>query len=100
VTAFTFPGHNLGWALSSFDWLVVSGPIAYCQGTCKLNGRSGYRFLVAAQDGSRNATDKKNRIRIRIWNIASGQVIYDTQPGAALDTLPTLALGGGLIAIR
>lgn len=75
-------------------------PGGLLSGTYYVNGKGGYRFLAAVQDGSRSTTDRKGRIRIRIWSISSGQVIYDTQPGSSLDALPTLLLGGGAIAIR
>ena len=100
LAVFTFPGAKLVMTSLNYEWLVVTGPVAYCQGTCIVNGKSGYRFLVAVQGGYRNATDRNDRIRIRIWNIASGKAIYDTQPGALLDATPTLPLGGGAIVIH
>ena len=39
-------------------------------------------------------------IRVKVWNVATGEVIYDTQPGAPDNALPTTALNGGAIQVH
>jgi hypothetical protein len=41
-----------------------------------------------------------DKIRIKIWNKSTGQVIYDNQPGSADDASPTTASGEGSIVIH
>jgi hypothetical protein len=38
--------------------------------------------------------------RIKIWKTDSGEVLYDTQPGAADQAAATTALGGGSVVIH
>jgi len=41
-----------------------------------------------------------DRFRIKIWDKASGTVVYDNMLGAAEGANPTTALGGGSIVIH
>jgi len=60
----------------SSDWLVVTGSTAVFQGSGTVNGKSGYVFRVTA-------TDKPDTFRIRIWQKATGDVVYDNRTGTA-----------------
>ena len=57
---------------------------AIFKGSGKVNGVTGYQFLVSVIDGRRNGADK---FRIKIWKTSTGEVIYDNQ--AARWTTPT-----------
>ena len=50
--------------------------------------------MLTATDGS------PDKFRIKIWEIATGQVIYDNMPDAADTADPITALGGGSIVIQ
>ncbi|MGN9840282.1 family 43 glycosylhydrolase [Nonomuraea sp. H19] len=84
-TAFTFPAGKLLFVATRYDWLVVTGGEVRFRGAGKVNGESGYAFTVTALDGA------PGRFQIRIWNEASGEVVYDNKGGEA---------GGGEIIVH
>jgi hypothetical protein len=90
---------RFSFASAGFDWMVVQGSTVFCQGVGSVNGRPGYRFLVAATDGPGRRGAGGDRIRVRIWNAANGSIVYDTQRGAQLDAQPVTPLGEGSITI-
>lgn len=81
------------------EWLVVSGGTAVLRGTGSIRGFGSYDYLISALDGNppRAGTD---RIRIKIWNRATGEVVYDTNRGAGDASAPTVALGGGKVKVK
>ena len=84
-----FTQANLLFNATSVSSLVISNNVAALQGTGTINGTGTYNFLVTG-DGNANA------IRIQIKNQA-GNVIYDTQPGAATTASPITAVTGNVI---
>lgn len=71
---------------TSLDWLVVAGTSAELRGRGTVNGVANYTFTATATDAAPDA------FRIRIWDPATGVVLYDTtgvQP-----------LGGGNITVH
>jgi hypothetical protein len=84
---------------TAFDWLVITGAKAQLRGSGRVNGSGGYAFQVAAIDGQEAGASDADRLRIRIWESASGLVVYDNEPGAAVGADPTSVLGGGSIAV-
>jgi PKD repeat protein len=80
---------------TSLDWLILSGNTARLQGRGTFNGNSDYAFILVASDGA-----PSNAIRIRIWNRVTGSVVYDNQPGAALETDIATPLSGGSIQLH
>jgi RHS repeat-associated protein len=90
---FTFQPANLSFQTTSLDWLVVSGGTAWYQGTGTVNGTGSFRFLVAAQSGGHGT----GKLRIRIWNKATGAILYDSQPGAPIQAAPTTITGGSIV---
>ena len=79
---------------SSMDYLVVQGAIATARGVGRLEDGSQVRFLVIIRDG-KLAGDKIDKVRYKITNLATGAVIYDTEPGVAENAPPATVLGGG-----
>ncbi len=77
---------------ADYDWLVISGSTAYMQGTGKINGKGSYGFLLTVKDGGRS-----DAIRLKIWDKASGSVVYDTQLGADLPAAPVLPISGSIV---
>jgi len=99
TTAFRFNAADLDFQSASYDWMVVSGTKATYRGTGTLNGVAGYRFMLAANDGT-SRSGGVDQLRVRIWDDATGVVVYDNQAGASLDATPTTAIGGGQIAVH
>ena len=99
-TEFQFKEGNLRFAASTFDWMVVSGARARLRGRGTINGAGDYAFLLSAIDGQVNGGGGVDRFRIKIWNRATSQVVYDNQLGADEDSPPTTAIGGGSIVIH
>ncbi|MCA1571800.1 MAG: ExeM/NucH family extracellular endonuclease [Chloroflexi bacterium] len=73
-TVFTLPG--LAFESTSYDWLVadLDASAARYSGSGTVNGRAGYGFLVAV-------TDAPDRLRMKIWDRQTGEVVFDNQAG-------------------
>ncbi|HEY3318473.1 MAG TPA: PKD domain-containing protein [Coriobacteriia bacterium] len=87
------PGR-LNFKATSFDWLVVSGKKAVAQGSGTMNGRGDCGFLVSAIDR------RPDTVRVKIWDKATGAVIYDSQTGAGDAADPTTRLRGGNVVVH
>jgi PKD repeat protein len=99
-TEFQFKAGNLNFKSTSYEWLVIAGAKAMYKGSGTINGGGDYAFMLSAIDGQQPGGGGVDRFRIRIWDKATGVVIYDNQIGAADDANPTTALGGGNITIH
>jgi 2-keto-4-pentenoate hydratase/2-oxohepta-3-ene-1,7-dioic acid hydratase in catechol pathway len=86
----TFSAANLIFNATNVSSLVTANGIGTLTGTGTINGSGTYNYLVT---GDENA----NTIRIKITD-QSGNVIYDTQPGAAADAEPSTSVIGNVIA--
>ena len=99
-TEFQFKAGGLKFKSTAYEWLVVSGARAQYKGSGRINGAGDYRFMLTAIDGQINGGGGNDRFRIKIWDQASGAIIYDNQRGgddnAALNTI----IGGGSIVIH
>ena len=93
-TEFQFKVANFNFSSTSYDWLVVAGAKAQYKGTGTINSLGNYAFMLAAIDGI------PDRFRIKIWDKASGVVIYDNQLGAGDNAEPTTAIQGGSITVH
>jgi hypothetical protein len=93
----TFKFHS-----EAYEVLVVSGHKAQYRGTGKVNGVTGYKFVLTAYDGQITGGGGADRFRIKISRIADGVVVYDTRMGTSedMDDADPLALGGGSIVIH
>jgi hypothetical protein len=85
---------------AGFDWLVIRGATARMEGRGTIDGNGEYGFGVTLLDATSLPAGRNDRIRIRIWDRHTEEIIYDTQPGAAQDAAPTIELGGGSIVIH
>jgi hypothetical protein len=94
VTKLHLNNVNFKFASTSHDSLSINGAKATYKGTGTVNGSGAYGFLVVVTDG------QPDKIRIKIWNKANNQVVYDNQPGASDGANPTTALGGGSIVVH
>lgn len=99
-TLIQFQAGNLTFHSKSYKWLVVTGAHAQYEGTGEINGKGGYSFLLTAIDGQISGGGGSDKLRLKIWDTVSGQVVYDNQIGAADDENPTTSIQGGAIVIH
>jgi hypothetical protein len=61
-----------------------------------------HSFLLSAVDGHVNGGGGVDKFRIKIWDTASGQIIYDNVMGQSddIDSANPQALGAGSISIK
>ena len=55
--------------------------------------------MLNAIDGQINGGGEIDKFRIKIWDKASGAIVYDNQMNAPEDADPTTAIKGGSIVI-
>ena len=99
-TQFVFKAGNLEFASTKYQWLVVSGARAQYKGEGTINGGGSYGFLLTAVDGDLPGGTGDDKFRIKIWDKASGLVVYDNQMGAAESAEPASAIASGSITIK
>ncbi len=79
----------------NYDYLVIANNRAQFQGFGKVNGESGYNFILTVVDGDIRGGDGVDRFRLKIWNKITGVVVFDNQLGASDAADPTAAIGEG-----
>jgi hypothetical protein len=79
----------------NYDYLVIDKARAQFAGFGKINGVSGYNFILTVIDGNLAGGDGVDRFRIRIWEKTTGLIVYDNQPGASEAANPIMAVGLG-----
>jgi len=99
-TEFRFHVANLNFHSDSYDWLVIAGPKAQYKGIGTINGTGEYGFMLTAIDGQIKGGGGADKFRMKIWDKATGNIIYDNQMGAGDDAAPTTAIAGGSIIIH
>lgn len=88
------PDSDWKFKSSSYQWFAIFDNLSMLRGTGTLNGLDGYGFVFSGLDSN---TDK---IRIKIWELETGSVVFDSQPGSSNYALPTTPLGGGSVVIH
>jgi hypothetical protein len=92
---------NLDFNALNYDYLVIDKARAQFAGFGKINGVSGYNFIVTVIDGSLAGGDGVDKFRIKIWDKVTGAIVYDSQPGASDAADPTTPIGpAGDISIK
>lgn len=101
-TEFQFKAGNLNFHSTSYDWLVVAGHKAQYKGSGRINNAGDYAFMLTATDGQQPGGGGTDKFRIKIWDKATGQVIYDNKRGASddIDSADPQAISGGSIVIH
>lgn len=99
-TQFQFEVAGMNFKSTSYEWLVIAGAKAQYKGLGTINGEGEYGFILTAVDGQINGGGGEDKFRIKIWDKASEEIIYDNQMGAAEDAEPATVLGGGSIVIH
>jgi hypothetical protein len=80
-THFDFRVADFSFRSTEYQWLVIAGPKAQYKGSGTINGSGNYGFLLTVTDGEVNGGGGQDKFRIKIWNKATGTVIYDNQAG-------------------
>jgi uncharacterized repeat protein (TIGR03803 family) len=101
-TQFQFQAAEFRFHSTAYEWLVVSGAKAQYKGVGKVNNAGDYGFLLTATDGQVKGGGGIDKFRIKIWEWASGIVVYDNVQDAAddLDGANPQDIGGGRIVIH
>ncbi len=99
-TEFQFKTAGLDFHSTSYQWLVVAGPKAQFKGLGTINGAGAYGFMLTAVDGQINGGGGVDKFRVKIWDAATGVILYDNQLGSGEDAVPSTALGGGSIVVH
>ncbi len=99
LTAFQLRAGNLSFYGAAYQWLVIAGPKAELRGSGKINGHGDYGFLVSVIDGKAPGGGG-DKFRIKIWDKATSNVIYDNQMGAPDDADATQSLVGSIVIYK
>jgi hypothetical protein len=87
-------------AVQDYEWLVIAGSRAQFKGSGMVNGEGNYGFMLTAIDGDLTQSQDFDSFRIKIWDKASGTIIYDNQMGMSDSDDSATELGGGSIVIH
>jgi len=101
-TEFHFKAANLNFHSDVYDWLVVANVRAQFKGTGTINGEGEYGFMLTAIDADINDDDNfiVDMFRIKIWDKATEEIVYDNKYGAYDTENEATELGGGNIIIH
>jgi N-acetylneuraminic acid mutarotase len=99
-TEFQFHEATFNFSSSTYEWLVLAGAKAQYKGVGTVNGGGSYGFLLTAIDGDLAGGGGADRFRIKIWEQATGAVVYDNKMGSLEDSSDATVLGGGSIVIH
>lgn len=101
-TEFQFRMASFVFRSNSYEWLVISGPKAQYKGTGTVNGADNYGFLLTATDGQVSGGGGVDKFRIKVWDKATGGVVYDNVMGASdnVEAADPQAIAGGNIVIQ
>jgi DNA/RNA endonuclease G (NUC1) len=80
---------------TSFDYLLINGSVATFKGTGVQSDGTNIGFLVSVLSGG-----KPDKGRIKVWNLSTGAVIYDTNAGKPDTFVPTTAIRNGSVVIH
>ncbi|MDI9633567.1 MAG: PKD domain-containing protein [Methanolinea sp.] len=97
---FRYKAGNIDFRSTELRYLVISGPCAHIRGSGTVNGRGGFDFILSAIDGRKPGGGGVDRFRVEIWDRATGEVLFDTQPGAPEGASPSMTPGGGSVQIH
>jgi len=100
TTVFKFIVTNLTFYSKNYEWLVVAGARAQYKGTGTINGAGKYGFMLTAIDGQVTGGGGVDKLRMKIWDKATGQVVYDNQLGAPDTASPATPISGGSIVVH
>ncbi len=99
-TQFQFRSGDFDFHSDVYQWLVVGGARAQFKGLGTVNGEAGYGFLLTAIDGQVSGGGDSDKFRIKIFDTATDEIVYDNQMGDDDDAALTTVLTGGQVIIH
>ncbi len=99
-TEFQFKVASLNFHSTAYQWLTVGGAKAQYKGSGTINGAGDYGFVLTCVDGDIATPVCADKLRMRIWERASGAVVYDNLLSAPDTETPTTELAGGSIVVH
>ena len=101
-TRFVFRAGDLTFVADSsmFEWLVVANHKAQFKGSGQINHAGDFGFKITAIDADVSANPGDvDTFRIKIWDKATDEIVYDNQTGSSDGADPTTVLTRGEIKI-
>jgi hypothetical protein len=93
-----FKNAGLRFIVEELEMLLVNDHIGYLTGRGRVNGGRGYALLLTLADRRTAQSDSEQRVRVKIWNPRTDEIIFDTQLAEPSDALPVTPLSsGGLV---
>jgi hypothetical protein len=102
-TEFVFWSKNtalMAFNSNGYQYLIVNSPKAQLKGTGTINRKGSYTFMLTTQDVGIPGFNGKDLIRMKIWDTATGEVIYDNQMYASDSTAPVMPIDFGNIIVK
>ena len=93
-TQFLFKVADLHFKSIDYQWLVVAGNHAKFKGSGMINGEGNYGFMITGTDSN------PDTFRIRIWDKATDETVYDNIVDSTDDSYEGTALSGGSIVVH
>lgn len=97
--SFDFAAGKLQFQSSAVEWMVIKGDMATLRGTGTINGNGHYGFTVTVIDGGKTKKTP-DHIRVKLWDLATGTMVYDNQNGASDTAPPTTELSTGKFTVN
>ena len=97
---FKFHAAGLDFSSASYEWLVVVGSKALVKGSGAINGSGDYGFRLTVADGDVSGGGEVDKFRLKIWDKATGVILYDNQMGAPDEADATQAIAGGNVTLH
>jgi len=94
-TQIQFAMGGLEFNALNYDYLAISSARAQFRGFGKLNGESGYNFILTVIDGQLTGGGGVDKFRIKIWNKTTGAIVFDSQMGESDAVDPSTPVGTG-----
>ena len=99
-TEFQFQAGDLNFHSGVYDWLVIAGARALFKGTGTINGTGEFGFMLTALDEALTPSADVDLFRIKIWDKATDEIVYDNQMDDVDGAAVTTEISGGSIVIH
>jgi hypothetical protein len=90
-----FAVGDLEFNALNYDYLAIAGAKAQFRGFGKVNGNSGYNFLLTVIDGQLAGGGGVDKFRIKIWEKTTGAIVFDNEMSASDAADPVTPVGNG-----
>ena len=84
---------------TAFEYMLVTGNTATVRGSGTWRDGTAVGFLVLGADLKANGASG-DTIRMKVWRLPDGVVLYDTEPGVSESAAPATPVRAGSFTIR